>query len=323
MLRFTERIGSASADSFNMQSFEIAFGLEGDDTFQAGFGQGFSIAMGGPGNDTYEGAEDSALTVLDADGDDTVVADSVGLTKSSSFAFTVDNGQHLVFGDSVSGETVYLLNWQAPDAAIETIQLADTTVSTGFVQDNRDSLISGDVTWKEVSSQNPDASQVNEALDFYTAREDRLLNGVEAPERSEAPNLLVLSGEDQTVDAVGSRDVRGTSATETLRVRAGAEVQFGSGEGDRVEFADTLSAYDLSASGNTLTISDGDTTAEIALNAATEIAFADGAAVAEIAVSDGSAQVTVGGVSPGDDIDLDSSDPSSLAGGTMLGLDAA
>jgi len=288
-LRFTEQVGDVGNESFNFGfSFQIAFGLDGADTFGINAGNEFSIAMGGPGNDTYRGSSTSALTVSDTGGEnDTIVADSVGISKTSSFAFTLDSGKHLVFGDVNSQEFIYVLNWKDKNAAIENIQLENTTVSTEFVKNNQDTLISGDLTWTELGNEfnatTPTGDQVDEANRFYKNKEAQLLANTDQPGLSTDKNIVVLSGENQTIQAPLSADVRGTAAAEVVQVQAGANVDFGGNVGDRVEFADAMTAYSFEQGGNVLIVDgpQGGTT-EISLNAEVEIAFQDGSTKAAL-----------------------------------------
>jgi len=132
-------------------------------------------------------------------------------------------------------------------------------------------------------------------------------------------NILILDDGDQTLEIPFAAEVRGSAAAETVQVPARGDVQFGANTGDRVEFARDIGAYDLTAGGNTLTVARPDGgRAEIALNADTELAFADGSTTAGIDTSGGIPTVRVGGQTVSDGFDpsaiaLDGADVSGIA----------
>jgi len=179
-LRFEETIGGAGDDMFRVTEGEIALGLGGDDRFETRPGNDFVIAMGGPGNDVYVAEDNAVITVGDTGGaSDTLVADGIGFSWTTSFAATLNGGRHLVAGDTATGQTVYVLNWRDPAFRIETIDLAD--IEVGFqelasVIEGRPNFL-GDLAWREVSPENPTSAQVAEALSFYQDREAMLLAG--------------------------------------------------------------------------------------------------------------------------------------------------
>ena len=49
---------------------------------------------------------------------DKVIADGIGWNSSSSYSLTVDN-RHLFVYDTISGQQVYAIDWQAPENKIE------------------------------------------------------------------------------------------------------------------------------------------------------------------------------------------------------------
>ncbi|SDG38188.1 hypothetical protein SAMN05216241_11056 [Limimonas halophila] len=132
-------------------------------------------------------------------------------------------------------------------------------------------------------------------------------------------NLFVLDGSQQTVLLPLQARVSGTRAAETLQVPARGDISFGGNTGDRVEFARDADAYDFSAGGNVLTVSRPDgASAEIALNADVELAFADGSTTAGIDAGSGTPSVQVDGraVDSGFDpstVNLDGTDISGIA----------
>ena len=136
-----------------------------------------------------------------------------------------------------------------------------------------------------------------------------------APPASDPDNLTVLDGNEQRVEVPFPGRVVGTSAAETVAVPgADGAVRFTANTDDRVALPGSLADADLAAGGNVLEIDSAGAEAEIALNAAVEIAFADGTATARIAAG----EVRLGGqaVQPGfdpADAAVDRSDVSHLA----------
>jgi len=130
--------------------------------------------------------------------------------------------------------------------------------------------------------------------------------------------LVIFDGDQQSIEVPFDGRVVGTAAAETVQVTDGADVEFGAGAGDRVEFEQSIDAYEFSNGGNTLTVENPDgSTAEISLNADTELAFADGSTTAGLDTSDG-ITAKIGGQAVGSAFDaaavsLDGSDPSGVA----------
>ncbi|WP_143006213.1 Ig-like domain-containing protein [Limimonas halophila] len=140
------------------------------------------------------------------------------------------------------------------------------------------------------------------------------------PPRSEGLNIVVTNGEAQTLRVPFAADLRGTAADETVQVPAGGTLAFGGNTGDTVEFAAPLDAFEVSASGNTITFANGETEATIALNGDVDLAFADGGTTATIQSGDGGfttrlgSQTLDGDFNPGA-IFLDPDAASALSGG--------
>ncbi|SDG40471.1 hypothetical protein SAMN05216241_1118 [Limimonas halophila] len=138
------------------------------------------------------------------------------------------------------------------------------------------------------------------------------------PTPTDAPNVVALSGQSQTVPIGFNADVRGTAAAETLQVLSKTNVTFGGNDGDEIEFEQPISAYTISASGNGISVSNGETKASLSLNGAVDLAFADGSATAQIRPTDAGFGVFLGEQRVGDTFDpgavtLDTSDVSAIA----------
>jgi len=159
-----------------------------------------------------------------------------------------------------------------------------------------------------------------DAPDGVTVAEDRVTG--EILNDDGRGHLLILRGLDSEVTVPFNAEVRGTADAETVRVPDGSHVSFGAGAGDRVALQQNLAAYEVSQSGNVLSLRDADgATAEIALNAETELAFANGTATAAM---DGDTAL-LGGIEVDEAFDpaavaLDEQDVSDLAGTSAQGL---
>ncbi len=118
-------------------------------------------------------------------------------------------------------------------------------------------------------------------------------------------NQLLLSGESQVLDIGFAGTVVGSAAAETVRLAPGGQIVFAANSGDRVEIAATLDAVTLSREGinGLLIVTPDGARAQIALNAAIDIAFADGSVLADIAAGPGGVEITLGGQSIGEEID--------------------
>ncbi|SEI50604.1 Hemolysin-type calcium-binding repeat-containing protein [Allopseudospirillum japonicum] len=136
-----------------------------------------------------------------------------------------------------------------------------------------------------------------------------------------AKNKLVLSGEDQTITLPFDANIIGTNANETIKVVAGVDADFSVGSGDRVEVAGNLADYTVTASGNTLILTDADGNEIIlAVGDTGTLAFADGSAALDFDLAN--LAVTVGGVTVDDSFDatsvtLDATDKSTVGDSTV------
>jgi len=123
---FAERVGSTGNDTFRLGSHQIFYGLDGADTMSAYSGSGYTFMVGGKGNDTYIAANNTAITIFDSGGQDTVVATGLGINYSSTYVGTIE-GKHLIAADVVSGQQIVVANWLVPENRIETIKLGTGT----------------------------------------------------------------------------------------------------------------------------------------------------------------------------------------------------
>ncbi|MEM7225192.1 MAG: hypothetical protein AAF495_19595 [Pseudomonadota bacterium] len=175
-IRLPETIGTEGNDVFNTFEDHIFFGLEGDDTFLGNFGEDFQIMVGGSGADTYVANNNSIITVLENGNSvgDTVVATGIGLTLDSSLAGTID-GRHLVAGDTVSGQVVFVLDFLDPENRIETVEIFEGVFGFDDVVNGIFNApgFQGDIAWEDLGQfdlQAFETGEINETIAFYDAR---------------------------------------------------------------------------------------------------------------------------------------------------------
>ncbi len=175
----TEVIGTVAADAFSGGASTVYFGRTGNDVFYAqpgllagGLNSLDPLFIGGSGNDTYILANDSEVVIAEggSSASDVVVATGLGLSRTTTYVFIVD-GRHLAAGDLATGQSVIVLDWQAPQSRIETIVLADGTFSFFQIQSAIFSSPNflGYFNW-EFLNFGYSTADINEAIGFYSSR---------------------------------------------------------------------------------------------------------------------------------------------------------
>jgi len=265
-------------------------------------------------------------------GTDTIfytVADASGRTDEAAVSITVggDNRPPQASSDEVTtgvGETVSVdvrSNDSDPDGDTLSIQdPGDPANGEVAVTDNGEIEFTPDSGFTGQDSFTYTVADGNRGTDTaqVSIEVEETADAGGNPPRGETPNIVVLSGESQTIPISFAADVRGTAAAETVQVTPGANVQFGGNTGDEVEFTKPLAEHTFTQSGNVLTVEGpSGERAEISLNADVEVEFADGAATASLVMDDG-ISMEVGDEPLGDlfdpaDVNLDGEDVSALA----------
>lgn len=316
-LRFPERTGSGQSDRFSVASHTIAFGLEGDDQFDVVFNNGFAVGAGGPGNDTYIARNNSALTIFDTGGEDTFVANGIGLNRTSSFAATLDNGRHLVAWDNVSGQTVYVLDWEKSGNEIERIELADTTLSFNQLQSMLTTLpgFQGDMTFREFAAENPSNDAISEAIDFYEGREQELLGNSDTGGAIPDIQGRVFVEEGGAVTASERLEVFGRSGgNEAVSIAQGVRGVELDANMERIDLPSALDEYAFEVTNLGLQAFTDDTPVVTmpSANQDIQVRFADGSATLR---QTGATTFEIVGDGLGETIDGDRSTPNLLLGG--------
>lgn len=243
-----------------------------------------------------------------------------------------DTGMNDVPGEEQTEITTQVFNPDGTRASAETI--ANDTLAGQQMKPEIATLEDGGyvLVWKDGSETGGDTDETAIRAQVFDRPEgvpapsddDGTGGGDDAtgnPSPTVSPNIVVLNGEAQTLALPFAADVRGTAAGETVQVPAGATVSFDGNTGDRVELADPLSAFEVSASGNQLALTAGDTEANISMNDDVDIAFADGSATASIGVGASGVEITLDGTTVGSTFDesvvqLDPGGASALSGNT-------
>lgn len=170
-IRFTETVGSGSAETLVSGTGRIVLGLGGADQILSATSGYYQFMSGGSGGDTYTMRGSTESYVLDAGGSgfDTV---SFAGSRASTYYATIDS-RHLVLFDSVTGQVVTLLEWQTPAHSIEQIHFqGDNSTSSpiAIVNGGYDDKFIDNFSWSGITGGGWTSAEVNEALSYYAAR---------------------------------------------------------------------------------------------------------------------------------------------------------
>lgn len=174
-IRFTERLGSSSADSLIGSTGSIAFGLVGNDSLTSNAGSAYSVLVGGSGDDTYFTRPGTTITIGDmGGGTDTLVTST--LSPSANLRMALVDGRHFATYDVDSGESLIILDFLQERGSIENIRTPEGTFSAAqlltFAQ-SQPSFV-GNIAWEGLSAfgiTHPySTAETNEAISFYTDR---------------------------------------------------------------------------------------------------------------------------------------------------------
>lgn len=156
--RFKEKLGTIRNNRIKGRDLEILYGLQGNDRLSSRRGSATrdvaTILVGGSGGDRYKAAKKSTTIVLENGGStaDILVAKGIGFNRETSFVAEID-GRHLVASDTASGQSVILLDWQAPSQQIGTFVLSGGRYSYGELATrvrNTENYL-GNVSWAELN----------------------------------------------------------------------------------------------------------------------------------------------------------------------------
>lgn len=139
----SEQIGTLNNDQLMVLNNTIAYGLGGDDILSTSVGStgdstnNYSVLVGGLGNDQYNVANNSTAIILDHGNSpgDVIVATGIGFNSTTTQIVEVDN-RHLVTYDTVSGQRLIILDWQASANTIESVQFANGTFTSDYIASN-------------------------------------------------------------------------------------------------------------------------------------------------------------------------------------------
>ena len=121
--------GTSGSDTISSNT-SVILSLGGDDSLSSTASSNYNFLFGGSGNDTYTVAPGSAATIFDTSGSDRIVAKGLGFYDPNTYVMTLDQ-QHVASFNTVTGDTLVVLNWLDQDNQIESLELSDATLYLG------------------------------------------------------------------------------------------------------------------------------------------------------------------------------------------------
>ncbi len=247
LLRPIEILGTDGNDTLNAGDEQIIYGLAGDDRLSSNnnsFFEGFSVLVGGAGNDDYiiNVGTSNVIADLGSSSADEIWISDISLFGEDDSAVAIVDGKHLMAGNYDTGTQVFVLNWLSGESKIETVHLADATVTS----DNISSLLtqlegySGHISWAEAF---PDStyseSDILEGISYLTQRQADISSGNVTPPPAAAPtepttgndSISGNEGADTIFAQDGNDTVMGLSGNDFINGNQGADSIYG-GEGD-------------------------------------------------------------------------------------------
>ncbi|MEM8624425.1 MAG: DUF4214 domain-containing protein [Pseudomonadota bacterium] len=151
MLEFDEVVGNSGDDTLSAAFFQIAFGLQGNDTLTSGTVDGFSVLAGGTGDDFYRVRFGENAALYDTAGNDAVRLEGIAFSSDDAYVAQIQ-GRHLAVVDFSTGTTAYWLDFR--NSTINNIILDDVTLSKDFIAQSVTSLPGylGNFAWEEIVS---------------------------------------------------------------------------------------------------------------------------------------------------------------------------
>jgi|GEM_PF-2078499 len=159
---FGEVIGTDGFDSIRGEDLSIVYALGDRDNLNSSISSAAenptTVLVGGSGNNNYIIWDDSTSFVLE-NGDATNIlwtnigtGSGISLSDDDSFVAEIDD-RHLYLGNTETGQSVIVIDWQLPDNQIETFALSEGDLSYAeFASSFRSSSnYRGDLTWAELA----------------------------------------------------------------------------------------------------------------------------------------------------------------------------
>jgi len=254
LLRFNEVLGTEFSDSLSSNAdTSIIFGLKSDDIISSQASTESTILFGGADNDTYTAALNTLTIIYDSSGSDTLNLPGFAINSDDDISVTTVNGTHLYAINENNGSEIFIFNWLGTTSKIETLNLADVSISADDLNILLPTLdISfGNITLdqaaiglsNDLSSSLYSGADIEEAFSFYTDRENDLQNGIitppppPLPAKDGSPSADFFQGE-VTGDIFFGRDgndtLNGGGGNDTLNGNRGADKLFGGTGSDSI-----------------------------------------------------------------------------------------
>lgn len=155
MVDYGVKVGDQKSNTLTVPDRTIAYGLRGKDTLSTSVG-GTSVLVGGSGSDQYIVANNSTAIISDIGNSakDVIISTGIGFNTNTTLTLEIDN-RHLVASDTVSGQTVLLLDWQNAANKIESVQFGNGTFTYDFLASNLRNTVGhlGNYTLEEADAQ--------------------------------------------------------------------------------------------------------------------------------------------------------------------------
>ncbi|WP_019505776.1 hypothetical protein [Pleurocapsa sp. PCC 7319] len=161
---FNSFFANDNSNNLLASNLDIIYGLQGNDNLSTDpslTSEQNAVLVGGSGEDQYLIGNNNSVVILDNGNSngDSLITSGIGFNRPDSYALTIDN-RHLYAFDTTSNQYVLLIDWQAPENRLETIEVAggqilnfdQFVVELNNIRNDPTSNFLGDFTWENVQT---------------------------------------------------------------------------------------------------------------------------------------------------------------------------